>query len=445
MNPLETVRASMRELLDERAKKHARGRELLAATEGDAKRALTDAEDTELRSVTARVEAIDAELSTLQARETELVEQEARDKRAAELRQRLGGPVIQSVSEPDLYRKGGPHSFFRDLGRKALDGDPDSSERLRQHQRALTTTDGAVGELVPPAWIMSELIELVRAGRVTADQVRSQPWPGGTDSISLPRITGGTAVAQQATQNSSLNNQDMTSDSIKADVKTLAGVQTVSQQLLDLSPLAVDQIVLGDLAADYALRVDQFVLSNTATNAKGILNASGTNSVTYTDASPTVPELYSKVADAIRQVHEGRLLPPDKIIMHPRRWAFFLAALDGQNRPLVTPYAPSNAAGTTAGVVSQGLVGDLQGLPVYVDPNIPTNLGSGTNEDRIIVMRSSDVILFETSPRADAFKETKADTLSVLFRIYGYLGIFTERLPKAISVISGTGLVTPTF
>lgn len=446
MNPIDALRDQMRALLDERATATARVRTLDAATRGDAARTLTDTEEAEVRSLTSRVEAIDTEVGELEAREQELTEQANRDQRAADLRARLGGgPVVESVNEPELYRKGGPNSFFRDLARRTLRNDAEASARLGQHQRAMTTTDGAGGELIPPTWIMSELIEMVRAGRVTADQVRRETWPGGTDSISLPRVTTGTAVAQQATVNSNLNNQDMATDSVTAAVKTVGGVQTVPQQLIDLSPLNIDQIVLGDLAADYAVKVDQFVISNNATNAKGILSASGTNAVTYTDASPTLGELYAKVADAVRQVHEGRLLPPDKIIMHPRRWAWCLSALDSSGRPLVTPYGPSNAPGTMGGVVSQGLVGQLQGLPVYVDPNIPTNLGAGTNEDRIIVMRSSDVILYESTPRAEAFAETKAEQLSVLFRIYGYLGVFTERLPKAISVISGTGLVTPTF
>jgi hypothetical protein len=52
----------------------------------------------------------------------------------------------------------------------------------------------------------------------------------------------------------------------------------------------------------------------------------GINSVTYTTSTPTVAGVYSKVADGIRQVHEGIFLPPSAIFMHPRRWAWFLAA-----------------------------------------------------------------------------------------------------------------------
>jgi hypothetical protein len=85
------------------------------------------------------------------------------------------------------------------------------------------------------------------------------------------------------------------------------------------------------------------------------------------------------------------------------------------------------------------------GLDVIVDPQIPTNLGAGTNQDPIIVLRASDSILWEGTPHAEAFRETKADQLSVLLRFYRYAAFTTARYAKSVSVINGTGLVAPTF
>jgi hypothetical protein len=209
----------------------------------------------------------------------------------------------------------------------------------------------------------------------------------------------------------------------------------------------MDQILLADLAADYAVKLDTFVINNNAANKRGLLNVTGLNAITYTDASPTVGELYSKAGDGIQQIHTGRLLPPDKIFMHPRRWAWFTVSLDTNGRPLVVPVAnmPQNVLAAMGEVTSEGFVGTLQGLPVYVDPNIPTNLGAGTNEDRIMEVRSQDIILFEGTPKSETFRETKADQLSVLLRFYNYAALHSERYPKSISVISGTGLIAPVF
>jgi hypothetical protein len=140
-------------------------------------------------------------------------------------------------------------------------------------------------------------------------------------------------------------------------------------------------------------------------------------------------------------------MPPTAIFMHPRRWASILAASDTASRPLVTPYAPQNAVGDFGGVVSQGLVGSMQGLPVYVDANIPSTLGSGTNEDRIIIVRTDECFVYEESsgPYLETFRDVGSGTLTVRFRLHNYWAQINERRPKAISVIAGTGLVTPTF
>ena len=140
---------------------------------------------------------------------------------------------------------------------------------------------------------------------------------------------------------------------------------------------------------------------------------------------------------------------PDTIVMHPRRWASLLAAVDTAGRPLFIANSGQggfNSLGTQNGVAgANGVVGQVAGLDVIVDPQIPTNLGAGTNQDPIIVFRASDSILWEGAPHAEAFRETKADQLSVLLRFYRYAAFTTARYAKSVSVINGTGLVAPTF
>jgi HK97 family phage major capsid protein len=419
---------------------------------------LTDEEAARFAEKRDAVKAKDAEIEELSGRIKDLEEDEKREQRAAQIlaEHRQAGERRERVtvtSEPETYRKGGSQSYFRDLYRATEKGDRQAAERLQRNdrevmeKRAVTTTDGSMGEFVPPLWMVNDYVALARAGRITADRVRHQPLPAGTDSISLPKVSSGTATAEQATQNTAVEETDATLTSVTASVATIAGQQVVPQQLLDQSPINVDDILLADLAADYAVRLDTFVLNNNAANKRGLLNVTGINAVTYTDADPTVAEMYPKVADGIQLIHTNRLMPADTILMHPRRWAWLTAQVDTQGRPLVVPVAnmPQNALASMDGVNSEGFVGTMQGLPVYVDPNIPTNLGTGTNEDRVIILRADDVILFEGSPRAEVFRETKADQLSVLLRFFNYAALHSERYPKSIAVISGTGLITPTF
>jgi len=79
------------------------------------------------------------------------------------------------------------------------------------------------------------------------------------------------------------------------------------------------------------------------------------------------------------------------------------------------------------------------------DPNIPTNLGSGTNEDVILVLRASDLLLWESSVRSRVLPEVGSGTLTVRLQVYGYIAFSAERYPKSTSLIGGSGLATPAF
>ncbi|MGE7438548.1 phage major capsid protein [Kitasatospora sp. NPDC001175] len=372
---------------------------------------------------------------------------------------RMPGYSRFQVSEAEIYRPDGGNSYFRDLFTSQHKGDGDAADRIRRNnarqyeKRAISTTNGAGGEFVPPAWLETQFVKLARPGRVIADRATYMPLPAGTDVINLPKVNTGTAEAVQGTQNSAVQQTDMTTTSVGSPVVTIAGGQTLSLQLVEQSPVAMDQVILSDLAADYAMKLDQQVIGGSGTGgaATGLLTLAGTTSVAWTQATPALGGaggLYSKIAQAIQSIHTSRYLPPDAILMHPRRWAWITAQSDANGRPLIVPDAsgPWNAAGVQAGeVVAEGYVGKILGLPVYVDANLPTNLGAGTNQDPIILARTSDLFLWESHIRAEAFPQTYAQNMSLFCRLYSYISFQAARYPQSIAIISGTGSVTPSF
>jgi hypothetical protein len=132
--------------------------------------------------------------------------------------------------------------------------------------------------------------------------------------------------------------------------------------------------------------------------------------------------------------------------MHPRRWAWFLASVDSQNRPLVVPnaYNPVNATGILSDVAAENIVGSIQGIPVLVDASVPTTLS--TNQDAIIVTRAEDLFLFEdNAPRVRVMEEVLSGTLQVRAQVYGYFGFTAARYAAASAKITGTGLAAPSF
>jgi HK97 family phage major capsid protein len=409
---------------------------------------------------TARFDREEGEIRAHDAEIARLDEQIRADEQHAETMKRYA-PSVSVTSEPEVYTKrNGSSSYFRDLYHVRQNGDVAASERLRRNdrivseKRAISTTNGAGGEFVPPLWLEEEFVKLARPGRVTANLLPNQPLPAGTDSINIPKISTGTTVALQSTQNSAVAQTDLATTSISSSVFTVAGGQTVSLQLLEQSPLNIDTIVLGDLAAAYAMQFNSLVLSGTGTGGQptGILTLAGTNAVDClapTGGQTLAGQIYKAVANAIQQIHTNRFLPPDTIIMHPRRWASLLSQVDSQGRPLVVPDAnsPMNTLANAAELAAQGYVGTMLGLPVFVDALIPLTgtADAGTGEDLIIVARRSDLMLWESDIRAEAFQQTYANQMSVFVRLYAYGSVQAGRYPKSISIITGSALAAPTF
>jgi HK97 family phage major capsid protein len=301
----------------------------------------------------------DERIEEVRANLKQAEEDEERAQRVAETARELGTTGdeerVQVGSEPETYRQGGSTPTSATSWRSTSTGrrHPRGAGAARAQQprgrgrdRALTTTDGAGGDFVPPLWMVNQYVELARTARPTADRVRNETLPTGTDQINVPKILTGTAVAEQATQNTAVQNTDATTGAVAANVATLAGQQVIAVQLIEQSPINMDTILLQDLAFDYAAKVDLFVLNNNAAGKKGLLQETGTNAITYTTGSPTVALLYSKLADAIQQVTTNRFMPPDTIVMHPRRWASLLAAVDTAGRPLFIANT-ARAAGST--------------------------------------------------------------------------------------------------
>ncbi len=421
----------------------AKAEAIVSAAQADA-RELTTEEDADITSALADVRSLDEQI----VKHTEL---EKRSAEAAELRKEkkfdvaVGGSVVKS--EARTYSPQAESSFIRDAYAAQFNNDFAAKDRLARHmneekieRRDVTSTNFA--GLVVPQFLTDLAAPFARAGRVTADLARKHQLPDAGLTLSISKVTTGSATALQ-TEGSAVQETNMDDTKLDLTVKTFAGQQNVSRQSLERGT-NIDSLVMADLVSSY------HTVLNTAVVAE--LLASAGQAVTYTDASPTVAELYPKLVDAIQKVQTTYFAGPNVMIMHPRRLAFILAAVDGQSRPLAVPTPSSSGQPAYAYGSGAPLYGNsgysIVGLPVYTDATVSVVEGSGTNQDTIYVGNSQELHLWEQGsgePMMLRFEQPKAAELDVTMIVYGYSAFTANRYPNAWAQINGTGLVTPTF
>jgi HK97 family phage major capsid protein len=414
---------------------------LVALAQGEA-RDLSQDEDGAIAKHLDEVRSLDDQISRHQ-------ELEQRAAKAAEVRAeaKIDTAVAVVKSEPRTYSANAPTSFIKDAYAAQYNNDFAAQGRLARHmqeeqvERRDVTSANFAG-LVVPQFLTDLAAPFARAGRVTADLARKHELPAAGLTLSISKVTTGTAVAAQ-TEGAAVQNTDMDDTKLDLTVKTFAGMQNVSRQSLERGT-NIDSLVMSDLVSSYHTTL------NTAVVAE--LLASAGQTVTYTDASPTVGELYPKLVDAIQKVQTTFFAGPNVIIMHPRRLGMILAALDDQKRPLAVPtpnYSGQPAVASGNGAPLYGNSGySILGLPVFTDATISVAQGAGTDQDTIYIGNSQELHLWEQGsgePMMMRFEQPKGSELEVQMIVYGYATFTANRYANAWAQINGTGLITPTF
>jgi HK97 family phage major capsid protein len=436
-----------KQLIEKRDAELAKADALVAAAAAES-RALTTEEDSQVVSTLDIVRDLDEQIK----RHAEL---EARNAAAAEARKASGIETVVSQtsikSEPRTYSPHAETSFVRDAYAAQFSNDYQAKERLARHmneeriERRDVTSANFAG-LVVPQFLTDLAAPFARAGRPFLDQARKHQLPDAGLTISISKVTTGSATAVQ-TEGAAVQETNMDDTKLDVSVVTVAGQQNVSRQAIERGT-NIDSLVMADLVSAYHTNLDSLNVTTSATSLTNVI----TQVVTYTDASPTVAELYPKILDCVQRIQTNFFAGPNFILMHPRRLAFILAAVDDQKRPLAVPVPnfngqPAFASGNGAPVYGNSGY-TIVGLPVITDANVITTNGAGSNEDVIIVGNTQEAHLFEQGsgePMMLRFEQPKGAELDITMVVYGYSAFTANRYPNAFALVGGTGLITPSF
>jgi len=413
---------------------------------------------------TAKVDALVEESRSLDSKIEKLTAQAVADAKASEARSAVANVAMPKVGGAKVTREARTYSpenadvsFVKDAFTAKFSNDYAASERLARHSREEEIERRSVGTgnfagLVIPQYLVDLAAPFARAGRPTADfATNKMVLPAAGMTLNISRMTTGTSTAIQAAENDAISNTNADDTLLTVNVRTIAGQQDISKQAIERGT-GIDQFIIQDLIRGWHTTLDNQIINGDGTSGAmlGIRQTVGINDVTYTDASPSVANLYPKLADAYQQIQTSVFQNPTHWIMHPRRLAFLLAGVDGSQRPLVLPAlnGPMNAVATGAGAAAYGNSGyTMLGLPIIADANVTTTAGAGNDEDQIYCVNAGELHLWEQagSPFALNFDATGAGSLTIKSVVYGYGAFTAGRYPGAVSKINGTGLVAPTF
>jgi HK97 family phage major capsid protein len=251
---------------------------------------------------------------------------------------------------------------YRSAGEYIIDaynghlGDRDSQERLELFYRAAAHQKTSDNLGVIPNPVVGEVINFVDGQRPLVQALGPRPLPGAR--WSRPRVTQHTTVALQGTagaaadEKSELVSQKMVIGELTGAAKTYGGYVNVSRQNIDFSSPDAFDIIVNDLALQYALETEGALADLVATTA--------TTAVTY-DLTPATGTAQEAVATAIWTAAgtvysvvkgAGRLI----LVFAPDRLAAF--------GPLFAPVNPQNGFGNlgSAANFGQGVVGQIAGV-----------------------------------------------------------------------------------
>lgn len=495
---LEQIREAVRAELRTRLEARRGAQDALTALRAD-----TTATAEAITTAVAARNQLDEQITALSAREAELTDEIEREAATSTLLARIA-PAAGATAVPEqrglrsataagdgVQREARTYSpttnardgvsFFADAYRSQFAMDRAAGERLNRHadevridqpeqfERAVTTSSFA--GLVVPQYLTDLVAPVLRFGRPLANASQRHQLPDRGMSLIIPRGTTGSTTAVQANQNTAVSNTDIVNADLTVPVVTVAGQQDVARQALERGTM-IDAFVYGDLARAHAANVDNQIINGTgaAGQVLGIVNTAGIGAATAFGAAPSITNVGLKVAGQITAVTSaGAGIWAKCLVMHPRRWGWYLGQVDSTGRPVVTANSVANFnavatvtqpgqisadAGGTDGINGYQFVGmHSSGLPVLTDLNVPITVGTNV-EDLIFASDLFEYHLWEEgtgAPTELKFEQTTGGSLTTKLVVYSYIAFTAGRYPAATGKVGGLdtvatqGLVAPSF
>lgn len=190
---------------------------------------------------------------------------------------------------------------------------------------------------------------------VTAIGARAMPLGSGK-VFNRPEITTHTSVAQQSTELTTLSSTTLVVSSNNVTRLTFGGTVLLSEQDIDWTDPDSVNIVLQDLAGQYADATDNYAADQ--------LRSLSTNPGSW---NGTAVALLADLYECARLIAANTNVLPTHLFVSPDVWAKIGGLVDDANRPLFPTVGPMNAASNSYNATTWN--GNPLGMTMVVDKN----------------------------------------------------------------------------
>lgn len=300
---------------------------------------------------------------------------------------------------------------FAKASLNAQAGDLEAQTLVRAALDDNTTTTAA--GLIPTRFLR-DVIGVIDTRRPFVDSVTREALPDAGMEFKIPRRTARASVSQQVYEGDEVGSDEPTYDFLTVSVKTLAGGERISRQLIERSDPAFLDRLFVEMASEYAQKSDDFAFDAMVAGLTSASDSTGANIV-------------GAIGTAVTDSWSVMRFSPNRLLVPPSTTGTFgfddlLTAVDSDGRPIY--WAAGQLSNQAGNVPVPNAEGRIMGLDLIVDGNI----GGTTNP---FVYPSAAVSVYESAGAPVQISVQDVSTLEVEVAVYGYIGI-AVKYPTAV-------------
>lgn len=289
-------------------------------------------------------------------------------RKIAEINSQMAADKGQASRGPVEYRSVG--AYIADMYYGQL-GDVDAAQRLTMYNRVAAHQTTADNPGLLPESIVSPLVNFIQVARPLVNTIGVTDLGGG--AWSYARVTQHTSVAKQAGEKTELASRKMTVTKTPLGADTFGGYVNVSKQDINRSSPSILDMVISDLAGQYAIA--------TELEAGTVLTAAATAGPTIPTGTPTPAAVAAAIWTAAGSVFAATKGQGTTVVA-------VAPDMLGLIGPIFPPVNPQNAYSTGfLPPTEQGVQGSIAGLQVIMS----AGLAAGT----ILVFSTAAAKTFE--------------------------------------------------